>query len=95
MLMNLHFDPEAQKKSAEDQTRKSTDAPSGSEGVAKADQESKLGLSFPPTFKFDLGPMKMKTGLTIDDFDLYEANEAFLSAAASTLRTKKKSQVRN
>ena len=66
MLMNLHFDPEAQKKSAEDQTRKSTDAPSGSEGVAKADQESKLGLSFPPTFKFDLGPMKMKTGLTID-----------------------------
>ena len=66
MLLNLHVDPDKKKKEAEDQSKKSTDPPGGTDGVAKANNEGGLGISFPPAFKFEIGPMKMKTGLTID-----------------------------
>lgn len=66
MVKNVYFDSEAEKGKAENKTKEATTTKDPSEDVAKADQESKLGISFPPTFKFDLGPMKMKTGLTID-----------------------------
>ncbi|MBO7045165.1 MAG: hypothetical protein J6W38_02270 [Prevotella sp.] len=66
MMMNLHFDPDEKKKEGEEQTAKNTTPNDNTNDVAKANDESALGISFPPTFKFNLGPMKMKTGLTID-----------------------------
>ena len=65
-VLNVYFDSEDQKKAAEGKTAEATTTKDPSKDVAKADQESQLGLSFPPTFKFNLGPFKMKTGLTID-----------------------------
>jgi hypothetical protein len=65
-VLNVYFDSEEEKKKAETRTEESTKTEDPSKNVARADQETKMGLSFPPTFKFEFGPMKMSTGMTID-----------------------------
>ena len=66
MLLNAYLDPDEQKKEAEKKSQDMTTPPDNTENVHKADGEAKLGITFPPTFKFELGPMKIKTGITLD-----------------------------
>ena len=66
VVRNVYMDPDEEKKKAEEQSSKMTTPPNNSQDVAKANGESKLGFDFPATFKFDVGPMKMKTGINLD-----------------------------
>ena len=66
MLLNQYFDPDEEKKETEEMTEEISKPKDQTENATNSGDESKLGISYPPTFKFDLGPMHMKTGLTID-----------------------------
>ena len=65
-MLNSYLDPDAQKEEAEKKSKEMTTPTDNTNDVAKANGEAKLGFAFPMSFKFSLGPMKMKTGLTLD-----------------------------
>ena len=66
IMFNAWLDPDQQKEEAEKKSEEMTTPPDNTKDVAKANGEAQLGFAFPTTFKFSLGPMKMKTGLTMD-----------------------------
>lgn len=66
VLMNVYFDPDEEKEKKQEIIDQITQPKTNSEDVVKASNETALGLQFPPTFSFELGPFKMKTGLIID-----------------------------
>ena len=65
-FVNVYANPDELKAQAMLVADKSTKTKDQSDKVNKSDEEGGLGISFDPSFKFDVGGFKIKTGLSID-----------------------------